>query len=79
MFSIFKGISVDVSLVGIYLVIYRWVLGMQVSYWCAGGKGPRLEGGGVGGGVAIVPRGARGRLGRGAIASAGSPEKGWYP
>jgi hypothetical protein len=42
--SIIKGISVDVSVAGLYLIIYQWVLGMHASYWCAGGKGLSCEG-----------------------------------
>jgi hypothetical protein len=55
--SIFKGIAFDVSVARLYLLIYRWVLGMHASYWCAGGKGPSCEGGVVGGGVSLVPQG----------------------
>jgi hypothetical protein len=53
--SIFKGISVDVSVAGLYLLTYRWVLGVHASYWCAGGKGPRCEGGVMGGDVSLDP------------------------
>jgi hypothetical protein len=42
--SILKGISVDVLVAGLYLLIYQWVLGVHTSDWCAGGKGPSCEG-----------------------------------
>jgi hypothetical protein len=63
--SLIKGISADVSVAGLYLLIYRWVLGVHASYWCAGGKGPRCEVGVVGGSVSIVPQGDSGTLGSG--------------
>jgi hypothetical protein len=38
---IFKGISVNVSVAGLYLLIYRWVLGVHASYWW---EGPEVRG-----------------------------------
>jgi hypothetical protein len=36
--SIFKGISVDITVAGLYLLIYWWVIGVLACYWCAGGN-----------------------------------------
>jgi hypothetical protein len=73
--SILKGISIDVSFVGIYFLTCRWVLGVLVSYWCAGGNGPRCDGDVVGDGVSIVPPGELRDVEVGGLC----PEKGWYP